>query len=114
MDVESYLIGSSQLTSVFDCADSFIQQKKREDLNNSREDLFLVVKCKNAGNYYAFGDLIFHVKGMNLPIPVLCSGLHGNMQTFSDIAVIYIGSLYITGDDEFPKVTYHWKTLYTL
>ena len=114
MIFESYLVVSDQLVCFFDKKNTFLEQKKREELNDSRENLFLVVKCKNTGNHYAFGELIFNIKGMNLPIPILCSGLHGNMTNFSNIAIIYLESLYLTGDEEIPKITYHWKNLYTL
>jgi hypothetical protein len=112
--IESYLVVSDQLTDVFDQKNSTFQQKRRQELNDAGEDLFLVVKCKNTGDRYAFGELLFNVKGMNLDVPILCSGLHGNMRMFANIAIIYIGSLHIPGDDEFPKITYYWKNLYTL
>jgi hypothetical protein len=56
----------------------------------------------------------FKVQGRNFLIPVYCAALLGNMESFYNCAVVYIGSGIVPENDDRLKITYHWESLYTL
>ena len=111
IDVKTYLILEDQLGTVFNSADTPIYQMRNRDLYNKK--LYLVVQCRNVGERYAWGEVGLNVNNMNITIPAYCSELPGDMKGFCNCSVIHFGEGWIPNNDDFPKITYFWKELYT-
>jgi hypothetical protein len=110
--VRSAVVTEDEVMSFFGSANLPVEQKKNEDLYDKK--LFLIVQCKNVGELRAFGEMRFKVQGRNFLIPVYCAALLGNMESFYNCAVVYIGSGIVPENDDRLKITYHWESLYTL
>jgi hypothetical protein len=112
--VKTYLVTIDQLSEYFNSKENrAIRQLKNADLNKGG-DIYLVVECKNIGEKgYAFGEIRFKIKGMNVTIPVSCLSMSGNMKSFVNCAVVNLGGLAVADNEETPSITYYWENLYT-
>ena len=110
--IRSAVVTEDEVMNFFDSVDLPVEQKKNRDLYN--KNLFLIVQCKNIGELCPFGQMQFKVQGRNFLIPVYCATLDGNMENFQNCAIIYIGNGIVPNNDDRIKITYYWKSLYTL
>jgi len=111
ISVRSAVVTEDEVMNFFDSVNSPTQKKNR-DLYNRK--LFLIVQCKNVGELRTFGEMRFKVQGGNLLIPVYCTTLYGNMESFQNCAIIYIGDGIVPENDDRLEITYYWEKLYTL
>lgn len=110
--VRSAVVAEDEVMDFFNSTSFPNEQRRNRELYGKK--LFLLVQCKNIGDYRAFGEMRFKVQGRNFLVPVHCASLLGNMENFSNCAVIYLGSGIVSDDDNSIKITYFWKNLYTI
>ena len=111
IEVQCYLVTREQVGDLFSKKESTIVQ-----LPNSkfRQDaVYLLIRCKNKGEYAAAGELRCFIPNRGSPIPIDISDLPGNMSSYTD-SVIYVGKGLINNNNELPKIKYEWDCLYTM
>lgn len=111
MTVRSAVVAEDEVMNFFNSISFPAEQKKNRELYGKK--LFLIVQCKNIGEFQAFGEMQFKIEGGNLWIPVYCTTLYGNMQDFSNCAIICIGSGIVPDNDNRLDIIFRWKNLYT-
>lgn len=111
IEVRCYLVNREQLGEFFSKKEERVVQLPNNELR--QDAVYLLVRCRNKGEYAAFGDLHCFVPNKGSPIPIDISDLPGNMSSYID-SVIYIGKGLITNNNELPKTKYEWDCLYTM
>jgi hypothetical protein len=111
IEVQTYLVTKDQVAEVFGRINVEIPQKTNNELYG--KEVFLLVRCKNKGEYKAFGILNCTIPNRGVPISVDIAFLPGNMHDFHD-CVIYITRGLFPNDTDSPNINYEWKSLYTM
>ena len=111
IEVKGYLVTKDQLAKIFSEENEEVVQKTNKELHNARE-VFLLIRCKNFGDYRAFGSL--KCKRSNLGFASIeVKMMPGYMKSFYDSVLPgYRGS--IPNDDNTPTMTFEWESLYTI
>lgn len=111
IEVKVYLVTKDQVSRVFVEDNAEIIQKTNKELYN--KNLFLLVRCKNFGDYSAFGTLNCKFPGGNIPISIEIMMMPGYMKFFGDsVLPMYKGI--VPNDENSPVITYEWNSLYTM
>ena len=111
IEVQSYLVTREQLGELFSKKEATIVQLPNSKLRENA--VYLLVRCKNKGEYAAAGELRCFIPNRGSPIFIDISDLPGNMGTYAD-SVIYVGKGLINNNNELPKIKYEWDCLYTM
>lgn len=109
IEVRTYLVTREQLAEFFKSEYGTVTQKTNAELY--QKELFLLVRCRNKGNYKSFGIINFSLPNSDVELDILF--MPGLMQSFQD-SILYIGSGIIFSNNETPIITYKWKDLYTI
>jgi hypothetical protein len=111
IEVQAYLITKDQVARLFSEKDGKVIQKTNKELYE--EEVFLLVRVKNNGEYMSFGLLNCTIPNRGVPITFDIERMPGSMQSFHD-SILYIGDGLISNNKETPVITYEWKSLYTM
>jgi hypothetical protein len=111
IEVQTYLVTKDQVAEVFGSTSVEIVQKANYELYG--KEVFLLVRCKNKGEYMSFGILNCTISNRGVPISVDIAFLPGNMHDFHD-CVIYVSRGLFPNDDKLPNIKSEWKSLYTM
>ena len=113
LEVKCYLVTREQLAELFGNEKIQIVQKSNKELHE--KNLFLLVRCRNRGNYVALGTLKCLPPNCGAPVSIDLVRMRGYQTNFDDYA-IYMGALIISlfANDELPQITYEWDSLYTM
>jgi len=109
IEVQTYLVTRDQVAEVFSREKTEVTQKVNQDLYG--REVFLLVRCKNTGEYAVFGALKCEIENLNTPITVNIADLPAKMNRFHD-CVIYMGNGFVPNDGQILNVSYSWKELY--
>lgn len=108
IEVEAYYVTKEQVVQVFSADNFKVSQKKNKELFG--KELFLLIRCKNIGDYRAFGVLNCKTSNSQDPIPIHITLMPGYMKSFHD-SVLYIGSGTVSNDSAIPVFNCDWKSL---
>jgi len=111
IEVQCYLVTREQLAKVFINENEIVVQKTNKDLYH--QDLFLLIRCRNRGEYVAFGTLNCFPPNYGSPISIEITRMWAKQSDFYDYA-IYLGSAVIFSNNELPKIEFEWDCLYTM
>ncbi|MGE0197909.1 MAG: hypothetical protein AB7N99_01340 [Simkaniaceae bacterium] len=111
IEVQCYFVTREQLAKVFVNENEIVVQKTNKDLYH--QGLFLLVRCRNRGEYVAAGTLNCCPPSFGSFIPIEVVRMQPMNATYHD-CVIYIGSAIGFSNDELPKIKYEWDCLYTM
>ena len=111
IEVKAYIVTREQVAKLFMEKSGEIIQKTNKELHG--REIFLLVRCKNIGDYRSLGTLNCRLVKQGVPISIEIAMMPGSMQYFYDsVLPIYSGS--IPNDDNTPEIRYEWKSLYTI
>lgn len=111
IEVKSYLVTKDQIAKLFREENGEVIQRKNRELFN--QEVFLLVRVKNKGEYMSFGLLNSKIPNRGVPISIDIEMMPANMKDFHD-SIIFIGRGLISKDNAFPLIEYKWKSLYTM
>ena len=111
IEVKAYLVTKDQVAKLFNEENGEVVQKTNKELFS--QEVFLIVRVKNKGEYMSFGLLNCRIPNRGVPITIDIEMMPGGMKNFHD-SVIFIGRGLITDDDALPLIKYEWKSLYTM
>jgi hypothetical protein len=111
IEIKAYFVTKEQVAKLFSEENVEITQKSNKELHG--QEVFLLVRCKNVGDYKAFGILNCKIPNCGNPISIEVMMMSGHMKSFHD-SVIYIGSGSIPNNNEVPVINCDWKSLYTI
>ncbi|HNA62047.1 MAG TPA: hypothetical protein PKW79_03110 [Rhabdochlamydiaceae bacterium] len=112
IEVKAYLVTRDQVINVLKDDNFEIIQKRNSELHD--QEVFLLIRCKNFGDYRAFGTLNCKILNVGLPLSIKVKMLPGYMESFYDSAIMQIDSETIPNNNDIPVVTYKWKHLYMI
>ncbi len=111
IEVKAYLVTKDQVAKLFSEENGVITQKSNKELYG--QEIFLLVRCKNTGDYRAFGILNCKMSNGGNPISIEIAMMPGYMKSYYDsILPKYSGS--IPNNDKVPAISCEWKRLYTI
>ena len=111
IEVKVYLVTKDQLAKLFSEENGEVIQKTNKELYKVRE-VFLLIRCKNFGDYRAFGTLKCKRSGGDLAsIEIMMMPRH--MKFFYDSVLPGYDGI-IPNDDNTPTMTFEWESLYTI
>jgi len=111
IEVKAYLVTKDQVAKLFCEENGEVSQKTNKELHG--HEVFLLIRCKNFGDYRAFGTLKCKrtKRGGLTSIEIMM--MPGYMKSFHDsVFPGYSGN--IPNDDNIPVITCEWKNLYTI
>ena len=111
IEVKAYLVTKDQVAKLFSEENGKIIQKTNKELHG--REVFLLVRCKNVGDYRSFGILNCKIQNRADPISIEIMMMPGYMKSFYD-SVFPVYSGLILNDDKIPVISYEWKSLYTI
>lgn len=111
IEVKAYLVTKDQLAKLFNEENVEIIQKSNKELYG--REIFLLVRCKNFGEYRSFGTLNCKISNRGDPISIEIMMMPGYMKSFYDSVLHMYGGI-IPNDNEIPTVNCEWKSLYTM
>lgn len=109
IEVQTYLVTRDQVAELFSRENAEMIQKTNQDLYG--REVFLLVRCKNTGEYAVFGTLKYEIENLNTPITINIADLPAKMNRFHD-CVIYMGNGFIPNNNQILNINYSWKELY--
>ena len=109
IEVKGYLVTKDQVAKLFNEKNGEVIQKTNKELFG--REVFLLIRCKNFGDYRAFGTLKCKESDLDLTL-IEIKMMPGYMKSFYD-SVLHINSGIIPNDDNTPVITFEWKNLYT-
>lgn len=111
IEVKAYLVTKDQIAKLFSEENGEVTQKTNKELYN--REVFLLVRCKNFGDYRAFGTINCKISNRGSPISIEIMMMPGYMKSFYDsVLPLYSGS--IPNDNNIPVISYEWKSMYTI
>ncbi len=110
IDVECYIVTREQLAEFFSQENGKITQLRNHQLRS--KPIYLLVRCKNKGLVFAFGELHCFVPNRGSPIPIDMSDLQGGDISAYFTSVVQISSGLIENNDKLPIIKYEWDCLY--
>jgi hypothetical protein len=111
IEVKAYLVTKDQVAKLFGEENVEITQKTNKELH--RQEVFLLVRVKNKGDYMSSGLLNCTIPNRGVPITIDIEMMPGYMTSFHD-SVLYIGDGLVPNDSQVPQISYKWKSLYTM
>lgn len=111
IEVKAYLVTREQVVQVFSNDTVEITQKPNKELYG--REIFLLIRCKNFGDYQAFGALNCKIPSRGNPVSIEIMVMPGYMKFYKD-CVIPMSSGIIPNDDNTPMVSCEWNRLYTI
>lgn len=111
IEVKIYLVTKDQVAKIFSDDTAEVVQKTNKELFT--QEMFLLVRCKNTGDYRSFGTLNCKISKDGAPIKIDVRLLPGYMKTFSD-TVLPMGTGIVKNDNKKPIVSYEWKSVCTI
>jgi hypothetical protein len=111
IEVKVYLVTKDQVIRVFSEENVEVTQKTNKELFD--KEIFLLVRCKNKGDYRSFGTLNCSISNQGAPTTIEIAMMPGYMKSFHD-SVLYIGRGTIPNDNKTTVVSCKWKNLYTI
>ncbi len=111
IQVQCYLVNREQLAELFSQKNGNVTQLPNDKLYLN--DVYLLVRCRNKGDYAVFGDLYCFIPNRGSPILIGIAELTAHMKSFQD-CVIYVESGLISRDKKLPQINYTWDCLYTM
>ncbi|MEX0962246.1 MAG: hypothetical protein WDZ28_05275 [Simkaniaceae bacterium] len=110
IEVKGYLVTKDQVIRLFSEENEEIIQKTNKELHG--KEVFLLIRCKNFGDYRAFGTLKCKYSGLDFT-SIEIKMMPGYMKGFYD-SVLHIDSGIIPNNSDVPILTFEWKNLYTI
>ncbi|VHO03596.1 hypothetical protein [Candidatus Rhabdochlamydia sp. T3358] len=94
IEVHAYLVTKEQVAKLFSEENAEVTQKTNKELYG--QEVFLLVRVKNNGEYMSFGLLNCKISNQGVPITIEIGMMPGggNMKFFHD-SVLYIGKGFI-------------------
>jgi hypothetical protein len=111
IEVKAYFVTRDQILKVFSKEQEEVTQKPNKELYG--REVFLLLRCKNIGDYRSFGTINCKIPNRGGPIQIEVMMMPGYMKSYYD-SVIQIYEGIIPNDDKTPNITYEWKNLYTI
>lgn len=111
IEVKAYLVTKDQVVKVFSEENVEVIQKPNKELFG--QEIFLLVRCKNFGDYHSFGLINCKVPHRGDSILIDVTMMPGYMKSFYD-TVIPMDSRIVPNDDKIPVISCKWKSLYTI
>ncbi|MCB1115754.1 MAG: hypothetical protein KDK71_04715 [Chlamydiia bacterium] len=111
IEVQCYLVDRKQLGELFSEEKAIISQLPNDKL--PLDDVYLLVRCRNKGNYRAFGTLNCFIPNRRDPIPLEVNMMNGNMKGYHD-SVLQIHYGVSRSNKDVPKINCEWDCLYTM
>ncbi|MGB7977600.1 MAG: hypothetical protein WCF19_00400 [Chlamydiales bacterium] len=92
IEVKAYLVTKDQVAKIFSESNTEITQKSNKELYG--QEIFLLVRCKNFGNYRSFGTLNCKFPGGGIPISIEIMMMPSYMKFFGDAVLpMYRGTV---------------------
>ncbi len=111
IEVKAYLVTKDQVAKLFSKENEEITQKTNKELHG--REVFLLIRCKNVGDYRAFGTINCKLSNQGDPISIEIAMMPGYMKSFYDsVLPMYSGS--VPNDNKVPVINCEWKSLYTV
>jgi hypothetical protein len=111
IEIEVYIVTKDQVAKVFSEENVQVKQKMNKELY--AQEVYLLVRCKNKGDYRSFGALNCQLSSSGKPISIEIMMMPGYMKSFRDTVLpLYGGG--IPNNDTPPFITFKWKHLYTI
>ena len=111
IEVKAYLVTKDQIAKLFGEENGEITQKPNKELHGRL--VFLLIRCKNFGDYRSFGTINCRISNRGDPISVEITMMPGYMRSFYD-SVLPINTGSIPNDNKTPIISCEWKSLYTI
>jgi hypothetical protein len=111
IEVKTYLVTKDQIAKIFSDEKAGVVQKTNKELFG--QETFLLVRCKNAGRYHAFGTLNCKSSKEGTPITIEIMLMPGYMKSYYD-TVIPMGSGIVPNNDNKTIFSFEWKNVYTI
>ena len=111
IEVKAYLVTKDQVTKVFTEDNVEINQKTNKELYG--REIFLLVRCKNFGDYRSFGTLNCQRSDRGNLMSIEIMMMPGYMKSYYD-SVLPMYSGIIPNDENTPVISCEWKSLYTI
>lgn len=111
IEVLCYLVTREQLAKLFANWNTQVTQKTNKELYH--KNLYLLVRCRNLGEYLAFGTLNCYPLNCKMPIPIEITRMPAINPEQHDY-VIYLGGGVVFSNDDLPQIKYDWDCLYTM
>ncbi len=111
IEVKAYLVTKDQVAKLFSEENGEVTQKTNKELHG--REIFLLVRCKNFGDYRSFGTINCKISNRGGPISIEIMMMPGYMKSYYD-SVLPIYSGIIPNDNKIPIISCEWKSLYTI
>lgn len=111
IDIQCYIVTRKQIGELFLQENKEINQSPIDEL--FLKETYLLVRCKNTGPYFAFGDLHCSLEHNPTPIAIDVIFLLPQMDQYADF-VLYLGTAGVGTKEHLPKISYHWDCLYNM
>lgn len=111
IEVQCYLVTREQVADLFSKKNGSVAQLPCDKLYLN--EVYLLVRCKNNGNYRVFGTLHCFIPNRGDPIPIDIDMMNAHMNSFHD-CVIYVISGVIDRNNKLPQINYQWDCLYKM
>jgi hypothetical protein len=113
IEVHAYLITKDQVVKLFSEENGEVIQKTNKELYG--QEVFLLTRVKNNGEYMSFGLLNCKIpnRGDPITIEIMMMPGDGNMKSFHD-SVLYLGKGFTSNDKGIPVISCKWKSLYIM
>jgi len=111
IEVKAYLVTKDQVAKLFSEENGEITQKTNKELYG--REIFLLVRCKNFGDYRSFGTINCKIPNCGGAISIEIMMMPGYMKSYYD-SVIPVEKGLISNDNKTPVISCEWKSLYTI
>lgn len=112
IEIKAYLVTRDQLINGLADDNFEIVQKTNRELY--LREVFLLIRCKNVGDYRAFGTLNCRFQNRDEPFSLEVGMIPGSMTSFSNTAINRMTDGIFPHNNDTPITTCEWKHLYTM
>ena len=111
IEIKAYIVTKDQIVKVFSEDNGEVNQKMNKELYG--QEVYLLVRCKNKGDYRSFGTLNCKLSASGGFISIEIMMMPGYMKSFRD-TILPLSGEGIPNDNKIPVITFEWKNLYTI
>jgi hypothetical protein len=110
IEIKAYIATKDQIVKVFSEENAEVNQKINKELYG--QEVYLLVRCKNKGDYRSFGTLNCKLSNSGGFISIEIMMMPGYMKSFRN-TILPLSGGGIPNDNKIPVITFEWKNLYT-
>ena len=109
IEIEAYIVTKDQVIKVFSEENAEVKQKTNKELYG--QQIYLLVRCKNKGDYRSFGTLNCRLSNRG-SVSIEIEMMPGYMKSFRN-TILPLSGEDIPNDNKIPFFAFKWDNLYT-